>query len=417
MNLYRPKFKDRKTGELRECRRWYFDLKDHHGTRQRFAGDTDKHTTAEFGRMLEDLVRCRKRRIQPADKLWTWLMGLPADVQAKLVKLDLADKRWFTTLSQGERLSAWVDDFEVWLRSSKARSGYHRNAGHVQVTMGRIRAIVAGCGFKTWGDIRKSAVETYLGGLSVALATHNGYIKAFKQFCTWIVRDGRAEFSPVQYLDLVAVPDKEKRRPLGADEVRKLLAATANAPKRYNMTGMERSVLYLVAIETGFRRNELAHLTAGNFHLGRADKAHVYLPAEFCKDRRDATQAITMALARRLASFLGSKDPTDRVFALRTPKTALMIQRDAAGAGLPIVDHEGRELVFHSLRHTLRTELERARVSDGVLDRIMRHRPQGVGKRFYRHVSDFEIREAIERLPEYPWPGELVQRQAKKAVS
>jgi hypothetical protein len=37
----------------------------------------------------------------------------------------------------------------------------------------------------------------------------------------------------------------------------------------------------------------------------------------------------------------------------------------------------------------------------------MRHKPVGVGQRFYTHVTDFEIREAIERLPEYPWPVEL----------
>ena len=60
-----------------------------------------------------------------------------------------------------------------------------------------------------------------------------------------------------------------------------------------------------------------------------------------------------------------------------------------------------------------------ARVSDGVIDSIMRHKPVGVGKRFYRHVHEFERREAIERLPDYPWPGDLVEagQKAKKAVS
>ena len=385
-------------GELRECPKWYVDLRDHHGTRQRFAGSEDRHETAEFGRMLEDLVRCRKRAVQPKDRLWNWLMGLPVDVQGKLVELDLAEKTWFTALSQSDRLSVWVDDFEAWLRTSKGKNGYHRNAGHVQVTMHRVRAIAAGCGFKTWADIRKGAVETYLGGLSVEIGTHNGYITAFKHFTTWCVKDGRAEFSPVQYMDRVTQPQKEKRRPLAADEVRKLLWATVNGPRRYCMTGLERAVLYRLGIETGYRANELRHLTAGCFDL---DNATVSLSAEFCKDRRDATQPITMALAGALRGFLDGKAPTDWVFALHTPKTALMIQADAGEAGLPLMDDRGRELVFHSLRHTLRTELERARVSDGVIDTIMRHKPKGVGKTFYRHVSDFEIREGIERLTSF----------------
>ena len=101
-------------------------------------------------------MTCRKRDIQPADKLWTWLMGLSVDVQQKLVSLDLADKAWFMALSQGERLQIWVEEYETWLKASKARSGFHRNADHVQTVMHRIRTIVDGCGFKTWGNIRKT---------------------------------------------------------------------------------------------------------------------------------------------------------------------------------------------------------------------------------------------------------------------
>lgn len=414
MNLYKPTFKDRKTGQKRETPQWYLDFRDHHGTRQRFAGSADRHETEAFGRMLTELVKCRKRSVQPADKLWTWLMGLPADVQAKLVALDLADKRWFAALSQAERLSAWVDDYENWQRTSKARTGFHRSADSVQTVMHRIRAIVDGCGFRTWGDIRKSAVESYIGGLSIGRRTHVGYCRAIKQFCTWCVRDGRGEFSPVQFLDLVTVPDKETRRPLGFDEVCRLLAAAVKAPKRFGLTGMERGILYRVGIESGFRRNELAHVTAGSFD---PVKATLRLPAECCKDRCDAEQPISMALASRLADYLASRQRTDSIIPLHSEHTARMIQADATDAGLPIVDDEGRELVFHSLRHTLRTELEKARVSDGVIDSIMRHKPAGVGKRFYRHVHEFERREAIERLPEYPWPADLAEQQATKAVS
>ena len=93
-----------------------------------------------------------------------------------------------------------------------------------------------------------------------------------------------------------------------------------------------------------------------------------------------------------------------------------MLQADAAEAGLPLIDDKGRKLVFHSLRHTLRDELRRARVTESVIDAIMRHKPTGVGQRFYTHITEFEVREAVERLPEYPWPGAL-QAQATKAVS
>jgi integrase len=411
MNVYRPKFKDRKTDGLVWTPRWYIDFRDHHGTRQRFAGDTDKDVTAEFGRMIEQLILCRKRGVQPQDKLWAWLMALPVDTQARLVKLDLADKAWFMALSQDDRLSVWVDEFENWLRTSKGKSGFHRNAVHVATTVARVRKIVDGGGFTVWRDITKSKVESYLGGLSVSLATHGGYIKAFKDFCTWIVRDGRAELSPVQYLDLVTVPDKERRRPLAGNEVEKLLRAAVNGPTRYGLTGVDRAIVYVLGIVTGFRRNELAHLTAASFDL---EKATVRLDAAFCKDRCDAKQFLPMALASHLVGYLADKDTTEPLFHLPNT-TALMIQADAADAGLPIIDADGRELVFHCLWHGLRTELESARVSAGVIDTIMRHKPSGIGAKFCRHVSEFEVHKAIERLPEYSWPGDLMHQD--KAVS
>jgi len=413
MNLYRPKFRDRKTGELVETPRWYCDFRDHLGIRQRFRGSEDEHETRELGRHIEDLVRCRKRKVQPKDKLWTWLMGLEPDVQKRLVKLDLAERRWFNHLSQADRLSAWVDEYENWLRTSITKRGYHRNENYIGTNLGRIRSIVDGCNFTTWADIRKGAVEIYLGGLSLELSTLDGYIGAFKTFCMWCVRESKADFSPVQFLDRLVKSDKEKRQALGFDEVCRLLAVAVNGPKVEKLSGMERAVLYRVAIETGYRVNELRNLTVSCFD---AKKATISQQAKFCKDRRDATQPITLALASRLVDYLAGRDTTTgRLFNL-TSQTARMIKTDAIKANLPLIDDEGRELVFHSLRHTLRTELVKARVTEAVIDRIMRHKPAGVGRRFYTHLTDFEIREAIERLPEYPWPGELMQ-QAKKDVS
>ena len=189
-------------------------------------------------------------------------------------------------------MSTWTyADHGTDKRAQEIFDGYE--AEIMVTTMGRVHTIVDGCSFKTWPDIRKGAVETYLGGL----------------------------------------------------------------------------------------------------------------------------MATTMALAAALAGFLAGKGPTDPVFDLRTPKTAQMIQADAAEAGLPLMDDDGRELVFHSLRHTLRTELVRARVSEAVIDHIMRHKAVGVGRRFYTHLTEFEIREAIERLPDYPWPADLQEQQVKKAVS
>ena len=413
MNLFKPQFKGRKSGELRETQRWYLDFRDHNGIRQRFRGDEDEHTTKELGRQIESLVLCRKRQVLPKDRLWQWLMGLEPDTQKRLVKIDLADKKWFIQLSQAERLSSWVDEYAHWLRTSKGRNGYRRNRTYIEVTLTRVRNIVKGCGFKTWTDVAKSRIESFLGGLDIQVGTYNGYVTSFKQFCMWCVRDGKATHSPVQFLDRVRAPHRETRRPLAFDEVVRLLQTTANSGKHHGLTGTQRATLYLLAITTGYRANELRNLKVESFDL---DKATVRLPAKHCKDRCDSTQLLPLAVASRLTDFLADRHPTKPAFGLLTRQTAAMLKEDAVAAGLPIVDAEGRELVFHSTRHTLRTELVKARVTESVVDAIMRHKPVGVGQRFYSHVTDFEKREAVERLPEYPWPGDIVQ-QAKKAVS
>jgi integrase len=391
---------------------WHIAFRDHLDREQDIAAFEDEGDSRILAGHIEDLVIWHGRPLPP--DLETYCEHLRKRYPRIAGALEacglLAPKVEAQPEPEPVKPAVWVDDYEGWLRASKAKTGYHRNAVYIQTTMARIRAIIQGAGFQTWRDISKSPVERFLGGLSVGLRTYNGYLKAFKTFCTWCVKDGRAEYSPVQYLELLTVPDKEKRQALSYEAVCKLLQATVNGPRRYNLTGMERAVLYLLGIATGFRRRELAHLTVDCFDLS---KAAVRLNPAYCKDRCEAIQPLPMALASLLAGFLAGKGPTERVFNLQTPKTAEMLQADATEAGLPLVDDEGRELVFHSLRHTLRTELVRARVSEAVIDKIMRHKPDSIGKKHYTHVSDFEKREAIERLPEYPWPGTLQQQAVR----
>ncbi|MFC1604312.1 tyrosine-type recombinase/integrase, partial [Planctomycetota bacterium] len=310
-------------------------------------------------------------------------------------------------------LDSIIADYEIWLRITKGKNGFRRSEKHISNTMSKIRAIVNGCKFRTWDDIRKSAVETYLGRLSISTGYYNLFVQAIKQFCRWCVRENKAEYSPVQFLERLSMPDEEKRQALSYEAVCRLLTATAKAPDRYGMSGLERAILYIVAVQSGLRANELRHLTVGDFD---AKKATLTLKAEYCKDRRGACQFITLALASHLSDYIDGRDGKDPLFGMWSQRTAEMIKADAIDAGLPLIDDKGRELVFHSTRHTLRTELVRCRISESIIDRILRHKPQGIGQRIYTHVSPFEIRAAIEKLPAYPWPGDI-QKAEKAKVS
>ncbi|MHC4154613.1 MAG: tyrosine-type recombinase/integrase [Planctomycetota bacterium] len=64
--------------------------------------------------------------------------------------------------------------------------------------------------------------------------------------------------------------DGEHGRALRFDEVLRLLAATEKAPTRFGMTGHERALLYLLALETGLRVKELRSLTVSSFNCDDA---------------------------------------------------------------------------------------------------------------------------------------------------
>lgn len=58
-------------------------------------------------------------------------------------------------------------------------------------------------------------------------------------------------------------------------------------------------------------------------------------------------------------------------------------------------------IVFHSFRHTARSNLSTAGVQETIIDRLLGHESQGsVGARVYTHIDTCTLKEAIERLKE-----------------
>ena len=60
---------------------------------------------------------------------------------------------------------------------------------------------------------------------------------------------------------------RHERRMLLPEEWQWLQITTEAGPFRYNMTGLERMLVYATAIQTGLRGSELASLTQGRLFL------------------------------------------------------------------------------------------------------------------------------------------------------
>ena len=202
-------------------RKWYVEYRDGQGVRRRVPGYTDKSATQQLAAQLE------RRAAQEQ----SGLVDRYGDHRKRPLSEHLAD----------------------WARALLAKGN---TPYHATVVTTRSRKILEGCRFTFWPDLSASKVQTFVGELrtrGLSDRTCNFYLQAVQQFCRWCVRDGRAPDSPLAHLQggYVCSNHCHDRRALSHDELRRLLDTTRNAPMRFRMTGLERSRLYQLAVETG----------------------------------------------------------------------------------------------------------------------------------------------------------------------
>ncbi len=217
-----------------ESTKWYVQYKDAEGTWRRVPGYTDKDATRQLAAELERKVERRQSGLSDA----------------------FDDHR-------ARRLSDHLADFRRHLEA-KANS-----AKHVDQTCNRIDRVLRGCGFSCWPDISASLLAAWLSDRRIAgefgVKTSNYYLAAFKEFCTWIVRDGRAATNPLSHVTALnaELDVRRTRRALEPDEFSYLIAAAASGllPLQGEVSGLDRAMLYVLAAWPGYRRRELASVT------------------------------------------------------------------------------------------------------------------------------------------------------------
>jgi len=398
MRLFKAQYKG-KDGKQKTVNKWWLETKDHKDKVRRFPGYTDKEQSEALGKQIERLIACRSIGEQPDRELNKWLENCPDKLLQRFVRIGLLDS---SRASSGKFLTEHIADFKTALSCGNTKT-------HVRVTCRRIEKICEGCHFQSYSEIQGSKVQRFLSGLDVSDKTRNYYLAAMKQFCKWMVQDGRTNKSPVEHLGRLKLTAKEHKRALTFDEVCRLLEATEHAPKRFGMTGHERAVLYLVAIETGLRVRELQSLTIESFVL---EEGLVTVQGQYCKDRNKAEQLLKHHRAEQLKGFFTGKLPKTKAFNMPSHyRTAKMLKADLADAVIPDAG-----IAFHSLRHTLATALDGIGASLKERRAIMRHSDKkDLTLGTYTHLQTYSLRRVIENLPSYPWPSE-VQSEALAAT-
>ena len=151
---------------------YWIQYKDHLGKRKTAKGFTDKGLTGELAAKLESETRLRTS-------------GLVDPEQEQFAE---------------KRLAAVADHLTAFETSLGDNTGHH-----VKVTMGRVRRIVAGCGFGRLADFNAEQVQAYLRGLrdtkDISRRTYNHYIQALDSFCNWCIATKRLLVNPLLGLE------------------------------------------------------------------------------------------------------------------------------------------------------------------------------------------------------------------------
>lgn len=449
MRVFQSTYKDRQ-GQTQKTKAWYVEFTDHTATVRRAPGFTDRRQTEALGRRMVDLVSLRVAGATLPPDVSKWIEALSPKLRGYLARIGLLDTGRVAAMRPlREHLDGAAD--APGYRQHLAAKG--DTAEYVEKACARARAVMDGCRFIFWSDIAASKVMAYLDDLRAdkvdaegkvtkrgkSAQTFNYYLGAFKGFCRWMVRDGRATESPVAHLTGLNVKTDRRRvrRALSVEEIRWLLAVTdaPTAPERYGMSGPARAMLYRLAVETGFRRGELASLTRASFRLD-GERPTVTVEAAYSKHRREDTLPLRPDTAADLRAFLAAKLPGAVAFAIpkgcRDSAAMLQADMDAARAAwlnkapspqerqrrdessfLKDVDAGGRVVDFHALRHTAGSLLAASGAHPKVAQSIMRHSTIELTMSRYTHVFAGQEADAVTALPDLAAPvAELAKMQA-----
>jgi len=281
---------------------------------------------------------------------------------------------------------------------------------HVAQTLAHCRAILEGTGAVFLSEVDASRVTDWLAKLrsqGASVATSNHYLRAVKSFLRWCVADGRLPASPLAHLATgnVQLDRRRVRRPLSADELRRVIAAAGASGEIFRgLTGRDRAALYTVAAATGFRAGELGSLTPDAFNLD-GDPPTATLAATNAKNGKTAVQPLPPDVADFLREYLRDRLRGEPVWPgtwAAGRKAAKMLRIDLDAAGVPYVaDGPSGALYvdFHSLRHAFIALLDKSGATLKEAMQLARHSDPKLTMAVYGRAQLHDLGEAVGRLP------------------
>lgn len=257
--------------------------------------------------------------------------------------------------------------------------------------------------------------------------TRDHFAMALKQFGAWLLDVDRLPRNPLHKLRRVAKQaDVRRERPaLTAEQVHAVAAAAEQRPvqqyakthpraapellERFRREGRRRGLLYLFIALTGLRSSEAKSIRWADLDLGA--EPMLTPQAKAAKSKRKEPVPLDEVLAGLLlaaksedARLRGEVPASARVF--RVPRwLPEQLRKDAAWAGMPEIDEQGRRLDVQALRATANTLMARLGVAPQAARRLMRHTSLATTVKHYEKLSLADLRDAVAERGRAFWSG------------
>jgi integrase len=279
-----------------------------------------------------------------------------------------------------------------------------RDDEHLKHVRGRLNALIKKCSWSTLNDIEASSFEAWRRKQTLSPKTLNEYLSAAHAFSGWLVKRNYLPMNPFVTVERVDARGTQiERRALSLDELSKL----------FEHSGENRSI-YLVAVYTGLRRNEIESLRWGDLDFECVPPCF-RVRASTTKNKRLAN----IPMHHELVQALQALRPLEAlesylVFPAGLPRMRKM-REDFDAAGIPAMDSQGRKADFHSLRKTFNMLLQNSGATFATTMNLMRHSDPRLTAKTYMDASLLPQAEMIGRLPSFNKKG--TRKGTQKTVS
>ena len=435
-SLFRPTWKDPKTGKTRRTTTWHARYRDADGkwrklrlssnrlAAQRLLGELIKKVEMAKAGLQDPFEAHRQTSLREHAEAWG--QSLHDGAQVKYAQRSLAQVlRILTALSAEtfEQISAsgaqhylaslrktkpvrLLDPNQVsWSRKEIAELlGIGTSAVTRAIWLKRLEGNGGGKNRRYPRETVQALLEGREQGISIKTA--NEYLSSMKSFTRWMVRDRRMPHDPLVHLRR-GNPDLDRRhdrQALDLTQLRSLImAAKRNASVKFGLNGPARALLYLTAVASGFRARELACLTPACVKVDD-NQVRLVLARAQTKNRQGASQPLPPDVSQALIDFIAGR-PREQLLwpGLWYRKAAQLLRIDLAAAGISyeIEGPEGPQYAdFHALRHSYVALLEEGRFTVREAMALARHSdPKLTLRRYARARLHVDAGEAVKRLP------------------